>query len=133
MGEIVCMETTRALRRMGRPRGSNGGYHSPAAVLEERVCEGVAIGWSRVEADRPELAVLRSAHAGVVEGLRDLDDGLAALITGDVEVPAQLLVAQSQLAGVRRALAELLRRDLEENREHRALIDALVGRLPDGA
>ena len=84
------------------------------------------------EATAEPLAVLTSAHAGVIEGLRDLDDGLAVLSMADVPVPIQLLVAQSQLAGVRRALAGLLSRDYEDNSSTRELIEALLGRLPDG-
>ena len=79
------------------------------------------------EDPRGPVAILRSAHAGVVEGLRDLDDGLAVLARADAGLPTTLLVAQSQLAGVRRALAELLAREYLDDQATSALIGALRG------
>ena len=79
------------------------------------------------EDPRGPVSLLRSAHAGVIEGLRDLDAGLAVLAMADAGVPTALLVAQSQLAGVRSALAELLAREYLDDPATRALIGALRG------
>lgn len=85
------------------------------------------------EDPRGSVAILRSAHMGLVEGLRDIDDGLAVLARADAGLPTQLLVAQSQFDGVRRALAELLAREYLDDPPIRALIGALRGDQPAGA
>ena len=84
------------------------------------------------EDPRGSFALMRSAHMGLVEGLRDLDDGLAVLARADAGLPTQLLVAQSQFDGVRRALAELLAREYLDNPVTSEVIRALRGDLPDG-
>lgn len=120
------MATTEIVETRGRPGLIENEY-------QDRIVEGVVLAFERVEDDPPELAQLRACAAGMAAGLRSMGFAIAELMQRDVLLPPQLLVAQSEFAGVSGALGALLMHDLVENHGHRSIVRALRGDLPEGA
>ena len=127
--DVVCLEQYRDQRRRGRPHGAL----SYAGALEERVMEGLAIAFARIEADVPEFQDLRACLAGAHDALLDVGAGIGEIMKAGGVIPVELMVAQSQLAGLKRSLQDLVTRDLAENRAHRAIVTALRGEGFEGA
>lgn len=117
--EMVCLEAYRERRRAGLNRS--------VRVLEERVMEGTSIAYERCESDRPELATLKACHLGIRESLKDIGSSIAELIKAGVQVPTEMLVAQSEVAEIGARLLRLIEMDIAENRDHRAIIQTLRG------
>lgn len=117
--EVVCLEAYREQRRVG--------LHKSIRLLEERAMEGTAIAYERCESDRPELATLKACHLGIRESLKDIGSGIAELIKAGVQVPTEMLVAQSEVAEIGAQLLRLIEMDIAENRDHRAIIQTLRG------
>lgn len=101
--------------------------HKHLRLVEERSMEGTAIAYERTAADRPELELLRACQAGARRATFDAGVAHGVLIKAGVEVPIELMTAQSEMAGVANALLRLLEGDLVENRDHRAIIRTLRG------
>lgn len=101
--------------------------HKHLRLVEERAMEGAAIAYERTKADRPELELLRACHAGARRATFDIGVAHGVLIKAGVVVPVEMMTAQSEMAGVANALRQLLEGDLEENRDHRAIIRTLRG------
>lgn len=114
------------IERRGRPVLAINHY-------QDRIVEGVSLAFDRIASDPPELATLKACAAGLEAGLRSMGFAIAELIQRDVLLPTQLMVAQSEFAGVKGAVNALLLRDLVENNGHRSIVRALRGDLPEGA
>lgn len=117
MSEPVALEDYRQRRREQ--------VHKHLRLVEERAMEGMSIAYGRVEEDRPELTLLKAVQAAARQAVFDLGVAHGVLIKAGVEVPVELMTAQTEMAGVSNALLRLLERDLAENRDHRAIITAL--------
>lgn len=125
MSEPVALEDYRQRRREQ--------VHKHLRLVEERAMEGMSIAYGRVEEDRPELTLLKAVQAAARQAVFDLGVAHGVLIKAGVEVPVELMTAQTEMAGVSNALRRLLERDLAENRDHRAIITALRGDEDGGA
>jgi len=117
--EPVALERYRERRREQ--------VHKHLRLVEERAMEGTAIAYERTKADRPELELLRACHTGARQATLDIGVAAGVLIKAGVQIPVELMTAQSEIAGVARTLLGLLAEDLVENRDHRAIIRTLRG------
>lgn len=92
---------------------ARGRQPSPIQQLEERVIEDIAVAHELVAHDRYELATYEVLDQSLGQVLGHLARGHVAAAIDDVQ-------------SCRRALTELRRRDLAENRRHRTIAQPIA-------